>query len=102
MKTTDPTDLGLDPTRLARLTTAIKPPAITPAIAPTISTPSPASNAAGSPRTFGGRGAGSSMFWVDPERALTFVLLTAGLLEESRNLDRCQRLSDLVQAAVID
>jgi CubicO group peptidase (beta-lactamase class C family) len=54
-----------------------------------------------SPRTFGGLGAGSSMFWVDPERDLTFVLLTAGLLEESRNLDRCQRLSDLVQAAVV-
>ena len=55
-----------------------------------------------SPRTFGGLGAGSAMFWVDPERDLTFVLLTAGLLEESRNLDRCQRLSDLVQAAALD
>jgi CubicO group peptidase (beta-lactamase class C family) len=55
-----------------------------------------------SPRTFGGLGAGSAMFWVDPERDLTFVLLTAGLLEETRNLDRCQRLSDLVQAAVVD
>lgn len=55
-----------------------------------------------SPRTFGGLGAGSSMFWVDPERDLTFVLLTAGLLEETRNLERCQRLSDLVQAAVIE
>jgi CubicO group peptidase (beta-lactamase class C family) len=55
-----------------------------------------------SPRTFGGLGAGSSMYWVDPERDLTFVLLTAGLLEETRNLDRCQRLSDLVQAAVVD
>ena len=42
------------------------------------------------------------MFWVDPERDLTFVLLTAGLLEENRNLDRCQRLSDLVQAAVVE
>jgi CubicO group peptidase (beta-lactamase class C family) len=55
-----------------------------------------------SPRTFGGLGAGSAMFWVDPERDLTFVLLTSGLLEETRNLDRCQRLSDLVQAAVVD
>jgi CubicO group peptidase (beta-lactamase class C family) len=53
-------------------------------------------------RTFGGLGAGSSMYWVDPERDLTFVLLTAGLLEETRNLERCQRLSDLVQAAVVD
>lgn len=55
-----------------------------------------------SPWTFGGLGAGSAMFWVDPDRDLTFVLLTAGLLEETRNLDRCQRLSDLVQAAVVD
>jgi CubicO group peptidase (beta-lactamase class C family) len=55
-----------------------------------------------SPRTFAGLGAGSSMFWVDPDRDLTFVLLTAGLLEETRNLDRCQRLSDLVQAAVVE
>jgi CubicO group peptidase (beta-lactamase class C family) len=55
-----------------------------------------------SPRTFGGLGAGSAMFWVDPERDLLFVCLTAGLLEESRHLDRCQRLSDLVQAAVVE
>ena len=55
-----------------------------------------------SPRTFGGLGAGSAMFWVDPERDLTFVCLTAGLLEESRHLDRSQRLSDLVQAAIVD
>jgi CubicO group peptidase (beta-lactamase class C family) len=55
-----------------------------------------------SPRTFGGLGAGSQMFWVDPERDLLFVCLTAGLVEESRHLDRSQRLSDLVQAAVVD
>ena len=57
---------------------------------------------AASPRTFGGLGAGSTMFWVDPERELVFVCLTAGLLEESRNLDRLQRLSDLVLSAVVD
>ena len=55
-----------------------------------------------SPRTFGGVGAGSTMFWVDPERDLTFVCLTAGLLEETRNIDRFQRLSDLLFAAVVD
>jgi CubicO group peptidase (beta-lactamase class C family) len=55
-----------------------------------------------SPRTFGGLGAGSTMFWVDPERELVFVCLTAGLLEESRNLDRLQRLSDLVLSAAVD
>jgi len=30
------------------------------------------------------------------------VCLTAGLLEESRSMDRFQRLSDLVLAAVVD
>jgi len=55
-----------------------------------------------SPRTFGGLGAGSTMFWVDPARELVFVCLTAGLVEESRNLDRLQRLSDLVLASLVD
>lgn len=55
-----------------------------------------------SPGTFGGIGAGSTLFWVDPERDLTFVCLTAGLLEESHSLERFQRLSDLVHAAVVD
>ena len=55
-----------------------------------------------SPGTFGGVGAGSTLFWVDPERDLTFVCLTAGLLEESHSVERFQRLSDLVQAAVVD
>jgi CubicO group peptidase (beta-lactamase class C family) len=53
-----------------------------------------------SPTTFGGLGAGSTMFWVDPERDISFVCLTSGLLEESRNFERLQRLSDLVLAAV--
>lgn len=55
-----------------------------------------------SPGTFGHLGAGSTMFWVDPERELVFVCLTAGLLEETRSVDRFQRLSDLVLASVID
>jgi CubicO group peptidase (beta-lactamase class C family) len=54
-----------------------------------------------SPGTFGSVGAGSTLFWVDPERALTFVCLTAGLLEETRSVDRFQRLSDLVSSAVV-
>jgi len=52
--------------------------------------------------TFAGLGAGSTMFWVDPERDLTFVCLTAGLLEEAASMLRFQRLSDLVVAAVAD
>ena len=55
-----------------------------------------------SPETFGAVGAGSTVFWVDPKRDVTFVCLTAGLMEETRNVDRFQRLSDLVSAAVID
>jgi len=50
--------------------------------------------------TFGGLGAGSTMFWVDPWRDLSFVCLSTGLLEDSRNFERLQRLSDLVLAAV--
>ena len=52
--------------------------------------------------TYGGLGAGSTMFWVDPERDLAFICLTTGVLEDSRNFERMQRLSDLALAAVID
>jgi CubicO group peptidase (beta-lactamase class C family) len=52
--------------------------------------------------TFGGLGAGSTMFWVDPQRDVTFVCLTSGVLEDSRNFERMQQLSDLVLAAVTD
>ena len=54
-----------------------------------------------SPRTFGGLGAGSNLFWVDPERDLTLVFLSTGLLEESYNCDRLQRISDSVLAAAV-
>lgn len=55
-----------------------------------------------SPGTYAGLGAGSTVFWVDPERDLTFVCFTAGLLEEAASVMRFQRLSDLVVAAVTD
>ncbi len=55
-----------------------------------------------SPRTYGGIGAGSTAFWVDPERDLTFVMLTTGLMEESRSYERFQRISDLVVSALIN
>lgn len=54
-----------------------------------------------SPRTFGNYGAGSTLFWVDPVRDVTFVCLTAGIMEESENLMRFQRLSTLAIAAAI-
>jgi CubicO group peptidase (beta-lactamase class C family) len=53
-----------------------------------------------SPRTFGKYGMGGTMFWVDPERDVTFVFLSTGLLEEYNNACRLQRLSDMVMAAV--
>jgi CubicO group peptidase (beta-lactamase class C family) len=55
-----------------------------------------------SPGTFSGQGAGSTIFWVDPERDLTFVCLTAGVIEDGDNILRFQKLSDMVVAAVID
>lgn len=56
-----------------------------------------------SPRTFGGMGAGSTMFWVDPARDLSCVFLTSGLITcELRNTDRMQRISDMVVSALVD
>lgn len=61
--------------------------------------PGPIGNLA-SPNTFGGWGAGTSCFWVDPERELTFSFLSTGLMEDSRHIERIGRLSDMVLAAV--
>lgn len=55
-----------------------------------------------SPGTYGGLGAGSTMFWVDPQRDLTFVYLSAGLMEEGKSYLRFQRLSDMVVSALVE
>jgi CubicO group peptidase (beta-lactamase class C family) len=52
-----------------------------------------------SPRTFGNYGAGSSLFWVDPVRQLTFVCLTTGVMNGVDNIERFQRLSDIAISA---
>jgi len=52
-----------------------------------------------SPGTFGNYGAGTSLFWVDPERDLTFTFLSAGVMEHNANVERFQRLSDMVISA---
>lgn len=52
--------------------------------------------------TFGGIGTGSTCFWIDPERELTYVFLSAGLMEDSYSWERHQRYSDLVQSAVVE
>lgn len=55
-----------------------------------------------SPETFGGIGTGSNCFWVDPERELTYVFLSAGLMEDSYSWERHQRYADLVHASVME
>jgi CubicO group peptidase (beta-lactamase class C family) len=54
-----------------------------------------------SPRTFGGFGAGSTAFWVDPERELSFAFLSTGLMEDSHHVERLGVLSDLVVSSVV-
>jgi len=54
-----------------------------------------------SARTYGGFGAGSTAFWIDPERQLTFAFLSTGLMEDSYHVERLARLSDLVVAALV-
>jgi CubicO group peptidase (beta-lactamase class C family) len=52
-----------------------------------------------SPRTFGAFGAGSTLWWVDPVKDVTFVCLTSGIMAEDANILRFQRLSDMTIAA---
>lgn len=54
-----------------------------------------------SPETFGNYGAGTVLYWIDPELDVTFVALTAGLLDQARNIWRFQKLSDLTVGAAI-
>jgi len=53
-----------------------------------------------SPSTYGHMGRGSTMFWIDPELGLTFIFLTAGVMEETASVERWQYLSDLLISAV--
>lgn len=54
-----------------------------------------------SPGAFGNNGAGSTLFWVDPEKDVSFVFLSAGVMDESKNVERFQRISTMVSAAII-
>lgn len=62
-------------------------------------TPGPLPNLA-SERAFGGFGAGTTCYWVDPQRDVCVALLTTGVLEETDHITRTQRLSDMVLAAL--
>jgi CubicO group peptidase (beta-lactamase class C family) len=54
-----------------------------------------------SPETFGNHGAGTTIFWVDPELDMTFVGLTTGVMNSDVNIERWQRLSDLAVSAAV-
>ncbi|QGU03437.1 serine hydrolase domain-containing protein [Corynebacterium comes] len=54
-----------------------------------------------SPEAFGNNGAGSTLFWVDPVLDVTFVFLSAGVMDEGLNVARFQKLSTMVSAAVV-
>jgi CubicO group peptidase (beta-lactamase class C family) len=62
--------------------------------------PGPFSNL-NSARAFGGLGAGSTAFWVDAEKDLSFALLSTGLIEDSHHMERLGLLSDLVLASMV-
>lgn len=53
-----------------------------------------------SPETFGNYGAGSTLFWVDPELDLTFVCLSTGLMSSNRNIVRFHKLADITVSAL--
>ena len=55
----------------------------------------------GSPGTFGAHGAGTTIFWVDPERDISFVGLMTGLMKTIDNVWRWQKLSDILLAAAL-
>ena len=54
-----------------------------------------------SPGTFGNYGAGSTLFWVDPVLDVSFACLSAGVMQSAPNIERFQRLSDIVASAVL-
>ncbi len=54
-----------------------------------------------SPETFGNYGAGSSLYWIDPELDVSFACLTAGVMTQAANIERFQKLSDLTVSAML-
>ena len=54
-----------------------------------------------SPETFGNYGAGSTLIWVDPALDVSFAACSAGVMTQTANIERFQKLSDLVVSAMI-
>lgn len=50
---------------------------------------------------FGNYGAGSTLIWVDPEWDISFACLTAGVMHPALNIERFQRINDIVMSAAI-
>ena len=53
------------------------------------------------PGTFGNYGAGTTLFWIDPQRDITFVCLSAGVMEHNANSRRFQKYADMVHSAAL-
>lgn len=54
-----------------------------------------------SPRTFGAYGAGTTLFWVDPELDVSFVAFTTGVMAPAPNYMRFRKLSDIAISAAV-
>jgi CubicO group peptidase (beta-lactamase class C family) len=54
-----------------------------------------------SPETFGNYGAGSTLIWVDPELDVSFAACSAGVMKNTDNIERFQKLGDLVISAML-
>ncbi|WP_336978957.1 serine hydrolase domain-containing protein [Altererythrobacter fulvus] len=54
-----------------------------------------------SPETYGNYGAGSTLFWVDPELDVSFAATSAGVMTQTANIERFQKLSDMIVSAML-
>lgn len=54
-----------------------------------------------SPETYGNYGAGSTLFWVDPELDVSFAATSAGVMTQTANIERFQKLSDMIVSAMV-
>lgn len=50
--------------------------------------------------TFGGWGAGSTSFWVDPERDIALSVMMAGIMADDRHIEKISTLGNMVLAAM--
>lgn len=53
------------------------------------------------PGTFGNYGAGTTLFWIDPVRDISFACLSAGVMEHNANMRRFQKYGDMVHSAAL-